>query len=165
MRKVTTIALGAVFALWLGGLSAAKEPDFVAFSVGGFDVNDNETAAEARVEYRSNWKPFYLAPMIGLMLNSDGGVYGYGGVYLDVFFGRRWVVTPNFAVGGYGRGNGKDLGSVIEFRSAIELSYRFDNRARLGIALSHISNASIDDNNPGIESLVLTYAVPLDRAF
>ncbi len=165
MRKVATCAWGAVCALWLGGLATAQEPDFVAFSLGGFDVNDNETAVEARVEYRSNWKPFYLGPMIGLMVNSDGGVYGYGGVYLDVFLGRRWVVTPNVAVGGYGRGNGKDLGSVIEFRSALELSYRYDNRARLGIALSHISNASIDDNNPGTESLVVTFAVPFASLF
>jgi hypothetical protein len=29
------------------------------------------------------------------------------------------------------------------------------------VALSHISNASISDNNPGTESLVLTYSIPI----
>ena len=68
---------------------------------------------------------------------------------------------PNFAIGGYRRGTAKDLGSVIEFRSGIEIAYRFGNAARLGVAISHISNASISDNNPGTESIVLSYSIPL----
>ncbi|MDP6622047.1 MAG: acyloxyacyl hydrolase, partial [Alphaproteobacteria bacterium] len=63
----------------------------------------------------------------------------------------------------YHRGQGKDLGHWIEFRSQLELAYRFDDRSRLGVSLSHISNASLDDNNPGTESLMLNYAVPFHR--
>ncbi len=165
MRKVVTIALGAVFALSLGGAATAEEPDFLAVSLGAFDMNDDQTSAEARIEYRSDWRPLLVAPMVGLMTNSDGGVYGYGGLYLDVFFGRRLVITPNFAMGGYAQGGSKDLGSILEFRSGVEIAYRFDNRARLGVAFQHISNAGIDDNNPGTESLVLTYAIPLSGLF
>ena len=156
---------GAALAVAATGPAAAQDPDLFAFSVGGFDVNDDDTAAEASIEYRSDWKPFYLGPTIGLMVNSDGGVYGYGGVYLDLFFGRRFVVTPNFAVGGYSQGDSKDLGSTIEFRSGVDVAYRFDDRSRLGIAFHHISNASIDDTNPGVNSLVVTYAVPIGRLF
>ncbi len=167
VRILVTFMAGAGLALALCAVrpAAAQDPAFLAFSAGGFDVNDDQSAAEARIEYRSDFRRFFLAPIVGLMANSDGGVYGYGGVALDLFFGRRIVVTPNFAIGGYRRGDGKDLGSVLEFRSGLEVAYRFDDRSRLGIAFSHISNASIDDNNPGTESLVLTYAVPLDRAF
>ena len=165
MRKVITIAQAAVFALSLGGAAAAEEPDFLAVSLGAFDMNDDQTSAEARIEYRSDWRPWLVAPMVGLMTNSDGGVYGYGGLYLDVFLGRRLVITPNFAIGGYAQGGSKDLGSILEFRSGVEIAYRFDNRARLGVAFQHISNASIDDNNPGTESLVLTYAIPLSGLF
>lgn len=72
------------------------------------------------------------------------------------------MLTPSFAVGAYEDGDGKDLGGTLEFRSAVELSYRLDDRARLGLAFDHISNASIYDDNPGTESLVLMYAIPLN---
>ena len=139
----------------------ADDPSFLALSAGGFDVNDNETAAEARIEFRWNRKFLGFKPMIGLLGNSKGGIYGYGGINFDVYLGRRWVLMPNFAVGGYRRGASKNLGNVLEFRSGLELAYRFDDRSRLGVAISHISNASISDNNPGTESLVLTYSIPI----
>ena len=140
--------------------AGADDPDFLAFSIGGFDVNDNETAGEARLEYRSDIKLWFVKPFSGLMVNSDGGVYGYGGFLVDLFFGRRWVVTPSLAAGLYADGSGKDLGSAVEFRSQLEFAFRFTSRSRIGLSVSHISNASLDDVNPGTEEVVLTYAVP-----
>ena len=40
------------------------------------------------------------------------------------------------------QGDGLDLGYGLEFRSQLEIAYRFDNRSRLGVAVSHMSNAS-----------------------
>ncbi len=154
---IASLALG----LTVATATWADDPSFLAVSAGGYDVNDNETAAEARIEFRWNQKFLGFKPMIGLLGNSKGGIYGYGGINLDIFMGNRWVMTPNFAIGGYRRGVSKDLGNVLEFRSGLELAYRFDDRARLGVALSHISNASISNNNPGTESLVLTYSIPI----
>ncbi len=145
--------------------AAAEDPDFLALSAGVFDFDDDETSAEFRYEYCSDLKLFHIGPFVGLMANTDGGVYGFGGLYLDVFLHRRLVVTPNLAVGGYSQGDSKDLGSVIEFRSGMEIAYRFDDRSRLGVAVHHISNASIDDRNPGVNSIVLTYAVPFHKLY
>ena len=157
----------SVFFFAVAGVTpaAAEGPDLLALSAGAFDVNDDETAAEGRVEYRSHHKLYFIGPMAGLMANSDGGVYGYGGIYIDIELGERVALTPSFAVGGYRRGDSKDLGSTIEFRSGVEIAWRFDSGARLGVAFHHISNAGIDDNNPGTESLVLTYAIPLGPLF
>ena len=159
-RRFAAVA-SFVIGLMLAPAAMADDPSFLALSAGGFDVNDNEDAFEARMEFRWNRKVLGFKPMIGLMGNSKGGIYGYGGINLDLFLGRRWVVMPSFAIGGYRRGASKDMGSVLEFRSGLELAYRFDDRSRLGVALSHISNASISDNNPGTESLVLTYSIPI----
>lgn len=170
MGRFRVILAGAAMGLLIGVTATvpstawAGDPDFLTVSLGGFDINDDETAAEFRLEYRMSRKFLLLKPMIGLMGNSDGGVYGYGGVNLDIFLGKRWVVMPNFAIGGYRRGSSKDLGSVIEFRSGVEIAYRFDDRARLGVAFSHISNAGIDNDNPGTESIVLGYSIPLGNA-
>ena len=53
----------------------------------------------------------------------------------------------------------------MEFRSTIELGYRFDDRSRLSLAFGHLSNAGIGDSNPGTEVLTLYYHLPIDRLF
>jgi hypothetical protein len=164
MRSPSLPCLALAFLVALAVVSPARadDPAFVAVGVGGFDVNDDESTFQGRVEYRAERRFTLFKPMAGVMVTGEGGVYGYGGVLIDIFLGRRWVLTPSFAAGAYAKGGGKDLGGTLEFRSAIELSYRLDDRARFGLALDHISNASIYDANPGTESLVLIYAIPLD---
>ena len=161
-RLVSSIFLpcALVTLLAAAGPAGAADPDFLAFSIGGFDVNDDETAGEARLEYRSDTRLWLTKPFSGLMVNSDAGVYGYGGLLVDLFIGRRWVLTPSFAAGLYTDGSGKDLGSAVEFRSQVEFAYRFASRSRIGISLNHISNASLDDVNAGTEEIVITYALP-----
>ncbi|MFT5486144.1 MAG: lipid A 3-O-deacylase [Paracoccaceae bacterium] len=142
--------------------AAADDPDFLTFAVGAFDlVQDHDQAAEFRAEYRSDKKIWIVKPFIGVMGTTDSTFYGYGGFLVDVFFGKRWVLTPSLAAGYYDKGNGLDLGHELEFRSSIELSYRFDNRTRLGVSFYHLSNASISDVNPGTEVLSVVYSIPL----
>jgi len=160
------LGLAAALALLLGKHAyAGDDPSFIAFHVGGYDVNDNETAGQLNIEFRSGWDEWYVKPFGGVMATTDAAVYGYAGFMLDVYLGRRLVFTPNVAVGLYSDGDGKDLGSAIEFRSGVELAYRFDDRTRLGVAFHHISNASIGDINPGTETLTLVLSLPLNNLF
>jgi hypothetical protein len=161
-RALVLVALLLATLAFDGSARAEDDPDFIAIGIGGFDVNDNETTFQGRIEYRSDRRFLLFKPMAGLMVTGEAGFYGYGGILMDLYFGRRWVLTPSFAVGAYEDGDGKDLGGTLEFRSAIELGYRLDDRARLGLAFDHISNASIYNDNPGTESLVLIYAIPLN---
>lgn len=138
------------------------DPSFITIGGGWFDFNDNEQAAEFRVEWRGQKLFWVFKPFVGAMATSDTAFYGYAGFLTDFFFGRRIVVTPSIAAGLYEDGDGKDLGSIIEFRSGLEIGYRFDNRSRLSAMVYHISNASIDDNNPGTEVFSIGYSFPLD---
>lgn len=164
-------AIAAFLALGIATLGAgvaparAEEPDFISISAGVFDINDNETTAEFRAEYRSDLRFWYAMPFVGVMGTADGALYGYAGLGFEMFFGPRIVLMPNAAFGAYSDGDGKDLGAAIEFRTGLELAYRFDDYSRLGLAFHHISNASIDENNPGTESLVLTYSIPLYKLY
>ncbi len=157
----------AILVAGLAGLWAqparADDPAFLAFGAGYFDINDNKEAAEFRIEYRVGQRFWIFKPMIGGMATSDAAIYAYAGVNVDLFMGRRFVLTPNFAAGFYHDGDGKDLGHSAEFRSGLEFAYRFDNRSRLGLAFHHISNASLDDNNPGTEILAIVYSLPLGK--
>ena len=96
-----------------------------------------------------------LKPFIGAMLNGDSGKYAYAGLRKDFTVSKKWNFTPSFALGYYDRGDSKDLGYNLEFRSQIELSYEMGEN-RIGFNLNHISNASLGDTNPGTESATVS---------
>jgi len=161
-------ALAAVFGLAVLALitpDARAEPDKTAYLVGGlgaFDlVQDDDTAIDFRIEYRHGEGLWIVKPWAGIEATSDGAIYGLGGILADVSLGNI-VFTPSFGVGLFSEGDGKDLGHTVEFRSQLELAYRFANRSRVGVAFSHISNAGLGDNNPGTEVINVYYALPLD---
>ena len=144
--------------------AGADDPAFVSLGLGYYDINQRtDQAIDFRLEYRHGEKLWIFKPWVGIEGTSDGAVYGAAGILLDVFFGRRVVITGSFGAGYYAEGGGTDLGHEIEFRSQLEIAYRFDDRSRLGLAFSHISNASIADINPGVEILTLYYSIPLTR--
>jgi len=156
---------GEIYGGGAGYISAAraKEPDFFGFSAGGYDVNDDQTAAEFRVEYRSDLRFWKILPFIGLAGTTDEAIYAFAGLGMDIFLSRRLVAQPNAAFVAYSNGVGKDLGGWFQFRTGGEIAWRFDDYSRLGVAFHHISNAGIYDDNPGTELFVLTYSVPFTK--
>ena len=97
--------------LALDAEARAEEPDLVTFALGAFDVRDDGTTAEARLEFRSGFELLIFRPLGGLMVNADGGGFLYGGILLDIPFGRHIVATLSVAPGAYLEGNSKDLGT------------------------------------------------------
>jgi len=141
------------------------DPARVAVGAGAFDItpgrgNNSKTAGEWRGEYRFRDTLGPVAPFIGGSATSDGAFYGYFGFGMDINFGPNWVLTPNAAFGGFERGTGTNLGSVAEFRTGVELAYRFADLSRLGVAAHHTSNAGIGKRNPGEQSILVMYSVP-----
>ncbi len=143
----------------------ADDPAFISFGAGAYDWNrQKDEGAEFRLEYRSDTKFWHFKPFFALAATSTAQGFLGAGVLIDVFLGRRLVVTPSFAPHLYVGGNNKlDLDYPLEFRSQLELAYRFDDRSRLGIAVSHYSNASLGDTNPGTESAMIYYSVPIGK--
>jgi lipid A 3-O-deacylase len=137
-----------------------NEADALMLGLGMFDPFDNRTSAGATLEYRLGRKLFFIGPAIGGMANSEGGLFGYFGLYLDLSVGPIYF-TPQLGLGFYHRGDSRDLGGNFQFRETVELSYRFDNGHRAGVRVAHISNADLHDVNPGEEEYYLTYSVAL----
>ncbi len=172
MKSVAGI-LGALLA---GGLAVAlfvvpqtalaAEPAMISVAGGYFDVfHRHKPAAEVTLEYRSGETFFYFHPIVGVMGTSDHGGYVYAGVMLDIPLIDHIWLTPSIAPGLYAEGNGKHLGCPVEFRSQIEISYRFSGGSRLGVTYSHMSNAGLGHDNPGVEIAQVSYAVPFDDIF
>lgn len=147
-------------ALLLPSATFAEQESQIALSVGAFEVFDDNTATELGFEYRFTpiESGFNLIPTLGATLTSDGGYWGYAGVRYDIYLNNHWILTPHFAVAAYEQGGGVDLGYDLEFRTGAELSYQFSDKSRLGLGLYHLSNADIGRNNPGAESLILSYS-------
>ena len=167
---VTTVLLViAVAAACAPGASAqaadTEDPAFLVISGGYYDVLHNvEPAGSFGLEYRHDDKLLGIfKPMVATYGTSHGAFWFGAGIAVDVYFGNRFVVTGSFAPGAYHQGNGKDLGHTLEFRSQIEVGYRFDDRSRLTLGFNHLSNGSQwSDINPGVEILTVNYYLPLD---
>ena len=159
MKKTLFIGLLAISSL--PQIALAEPQSAMAISAGAFEVFDNEhTAAELGLEYRfaPAESAFNLIPTLGVAMNSDGGYWAYAGIRYDWELSPKWILTPNFAVAGYEDGGGADLGYGIEFRSGLDLAYQVSDDSRVSLGIYHLSNASIGDENPGAESLILTYS-------
>ena len=139
----------------------ADGPDLLAGGIGVYDVLHDNKAAQGRLEYRFGYRLLFLEPLVGALATSDGTFYGYGGLRADLILADHYVIMPVAAVGYWHRGGGKDLGDAAEFKTGAEFAYRFADDSRLGIAFDHISNAGLGRKNPGTESLLLVYSLPL----
>lgn len=140
---------------------ASKDPSLIALGAGDIDFDHKLPAAEVRGEYRFKEGFYFIKPMVGAFGTSRGSIYTYGGFRFDWVFADHYVVMPNAAVGWYDRNSGKELGSPVEFKTGLELAYRFDGGARLGVAFDHISNAGLTKTNPGTEQLLLMLSWPV----
>lgn len=144
--------------------STTVRNSYAALGLGVFDVTDSDSSAEGRLEWQGPRAWWILSPLVGFMATGDGAVFGYAGVSTDVWLTPKLALVPSVAAGVYDDGSdGKDLGHTAEFRSQLELRYNLDWGGRIGVAFSHMSNAGLDDDNPGANSLMLTYGVPLSR--
>ncbi len=169
-RTARIWVLALVFAAGIAGTATAPlpayadDPAFISFSAGEYDFNRRKHPGwEGGLQYRSDSKLWIFQPMAGVMHNQHGSTDVYAGISLDVFLGHRFVFRPSFAPSAYFRGAGQDLGYTLEFRSAAEFAYRFDDRSRLGVEIYHMSNAHLGHTNPGEESINLVYSLPMTK--
>ena len=134
---------------------------------GMFDFSDHKQAAGIIGLQHQNDDLFResflgrLSPITGGFLTENNAFYFYRGAQTEYDLGL-FTITPSFAPGLYERGDGKDLGHAVEFRSGLDLAYRRKNGARIGVEVHHLSNASLDENNPGTETFLFTYSIPLN---
>lgn len=129
-----------------------------AIYAGVFDTAATNPPAEAGIELRQPISLRNFSILGGVTANEDNGIWVYGGARYDVEIASRWTLAPGFAVTLYDKGDGKELGQTLEFRSSIEIARRLSDRVRAGFVFYHLSNASLSETNPGANSAVLSLA-------
>jgi lipid A 3-O-deacylase len=158
---------------WVAGpvsIGSPGDPQRLALGAGAFDITPSDHPySEPQGVFRGEYHfgdvliPLF-SPFVGLDVTTKGGTYLYGGFGFDVnfAFAPNWVFTPNGAAGWYQHGSGGTvLGAPIEFRSGLDVSYKFPDLSRLGISFQHTSNAGIGKANPGEQEVLLVYQLPM----
>ena len=132
------------------------------FFTGMFDFSDDTQAAGVFGLQHQNDDLFRnsflgkLSPITGGFLTENNAFYLYTGAQAEYDLGL-FTITPSFTPGYYNSGDGKDLGSALEFKSEIQMSLNLSNSTEFGISYNHISNASLGDKNPGANSYMINF--------
>jgi lipid A 3-O-deacylase len=137
------------------------DPPQLNLNVGAVGVLDTEQVLGWGIEYRPAFRFYHVGPWFQLAQGAEYETYASLGVLIHLHLGRNWILTPSFGGGYYNSQEGLDLGFDAQFRSGLELSRRFAGGHELGIGFAHLSNGSLSEENPGTESLMLTYTLPL----
>ena len=97
-----------------------------------------------------------ISPITGALVTADSAAYIYTGVQAQYKLGKI-NFTPSFAPGLYSKGDGKDLGHILEFKSELQISVDFVSNSQLGFSYNHLSNASLGTKNPGANSYMFNF--------
>jgi lipid A 3-O-deacylase len=139
----------------------SKETEFNFFT-GMFDFSDdNQAAGILGLQHQNDdlfRKSFLgkLSPITGGFFTEKGAAYFYTGAQAEYDLGL-FTITPSFAPGYYNAGDGKDLGSALEFKSEVQMSLNLSDTTEFGMSYNHISNASLGDKNPGANSYMINF--------
>ena len=132
------------------------------FFTGIFDFSDTKQASGVLGLQHQNEYLFRnsflgkLSPITGGFLTEKSAFYLYTGAQAEYDLGL-FTITPSFAPGYYNSGDGKDLGSALEFKTEIQMSLNLSDSTEFGMSYNHISNASLGDKNPGANSYMLNF--------
>ena len=136
--KFKFLILLSLFTFFLNPILADEGSDDISFYTGTFDVIDKEGDDQTSlfgIEHKNPnlFKNTFLgkfSPVSGGFMTGDNAVYLYTGIEGQYGIGPLKIL-PSFAPGYYEKGNGKDLGSVLEFKSEIKLGFDIFENSQL----------------------------------
>jgi len=136
-----------------------------SFYLGTFDKIDKEGDDKTNlfgIEHKSEnlFRDTILgkfSPVTGGFMSGNSSVYLYTGVEALYDLGPLKII-PSFSPGYYEPGNGKKLGSALEFKSEIKFNLDIFKNSKIGYSYSHISNNDWGDINPGINNQQISFS-------
>ncbi|WP_299614948.1 acyloxyacyl hydrolase [uncultured Tateyamaria sp.] len=131
--------------------------------LGGSDFGDGgDDSVALDLEYRHS--PFLERRVLSLAFGANLGLTGEGDIFIGGGIWNRWqwqsgwFIDASVMPGLYEEGtDGNDLGSAFEIRSLLGVGYQFDNGNAVSAAISHKSNASLAEDNPGMNVYAIRY--------
>ena len=155
-----------VFLIFFPSLAFTEEGNTdVSFYTGTFDVIDKEGDDQTSllgIEHKNSdlFRDTFLGkfkPVTGGFVTGNSSVYLYTGVEGQYGIGPLKIL-PSFTPGYYEKGDGKDLGSALEFKSEIKVGIDIFKNSKISYSYSHISNNDWGETNPGTDNQQITFS-------
>tara|TARA_B100000787_G_scaffold102745_1_gene76091 strand:+ start:432 stop:926 length:495 start_codon:yes stop_codon:yes gene_type:complete len=145
--------------------TAVQSESNYSFYTGTFDTIDKEGDDKASMYGFEHNNPALFrdtfigrfSPITGGFITEKNSIYLYTGVQIQYEIGPLNIL-PSFAPGYYEKGNGKELGMALEFKSAIKLSLDISENYKIGYSYSHISNNDWGHKNPGVNNQTISFS-------
>ena len=161
--KALTILL---IILLTSGLAISDEGNNdISVYTGTFDILDKEGDDQTTlfgVEHKNPnlFRDTFLGkfkPVTGGFMTGKSSLYLYTGVEGQYSLGPLKIL-PSFAPGYYQKGDGKDLGDVLEFKSEVKVGIDIFDNSKIGYSYSHISNNNWGSTNPGTDNQSINFS-------
>jgi hypothetical protein len=156
-----SLLVGLALAEPLPAQSAVSAGREVTLGLSFHDVSGRLGSAPGlEMGFRPGWHlSDRVRPDVGAMIAWDGAAYGFVGVYAPVPLPGGVMVSPSIGIGVYGAGDRTDLGSALEFRSALTVSFPRLTARPVAVSFYHLSNAGLRRPNPGVEVLAVSWTI------
>ena len=149
----------------LSPLKADESGNEISFFTGTFDVIDKEGDDKTSlfgIEHKNPdlFRDTFLGkfkPITGGFITGNNSAYFYTGIEAQYGLGPLKIL-PSFTPGYYEKGDGKDLGSVLEFKSELKVGLDIFENSKLSYSYSHISNNDWGEINPGTDNQQITFS-------
>ena len=146
-------------------VSADEGDSDISLYTGTFDIIDKEGDDQTTlfgIEHKNPnlFRDTFLGkfkPVTGAFMTGDSSMYLYTGIEGQYGVGPLKIL-PSFTPGYYEKGDGKDLGSVLEFKSEIKIGLDIFENSKLSYSYSHMSNNEWGDTNPGTDNQQITFS-------
>ena len=165
LKKLYIILLTIIFTTTVQTeeLNNSKNEHKYNFYSGTFDVIDKEgddktTLVGIQHNNDNLFRNTFLgkfSPLTGAFMTGDNSLYLYTGIQAEYNLGFLNII-PSFAPGYYEAGDGKDLGSALEFKSEIKFDINIFENSTIGYSYNHISNNDWGAINPGSNNETLS---------
>ncbi|WP_299640728.1 acyloxyacyl hydrolase [uncultured Ruegeria sp.] len=156
-----TLLLTAVLA---STASVSAHAQTIVFGAGYADFSEDVSEDQALVSLEYQHRPFHQAKRFSagwgaaLSIDEDGDTHIGAGLIGLYSFSDRWFVEGSVMPGYYNAGNDlNDLGGGFQIRSLFGLGYNLNNGNSVSVAITHKSNASTNDENPGVNAFLVRY--------
>ena len=163
--KLKHLIFLVLFSFILNSALADEGNKEILVYTGTFDVIDKEGDDQTSlfgIEHKNPnlFRNTFLgkfSPVSGGFMTGDSSLYLYTGIEGQYGIGKLKIL-PSFTPGFYEKGNGKDLGSALEFKSEIKLGFDIFENSKIGYSYSHISNNDLGEINPGTDNQQITFS-------
>ncbi|MEP2029028.1 MAG: acyloxyacyl hydrolase [Paracoccaceae bacterium] len=143
---------------------APAQAQELLFGVGQTQFFEDLSTDSALVSLEYRHKPFYERGRIDVAWSAvgiahfSGDAFLGGGLSARYTFNTQWFVEASVMPGLFRENEeANDLGSAFEIRSLFAVGYAFKGGNRTSLAVSHKSNASTAQSNPGVNAVSLRW--------